>query len=197
MRWVAMTVLFGALGLLQGCGSAPQPQTAAALAKPEVPPVPPEIKQVAQSLLGTEAEVLVYGDLAHTGRQQVLVVNRVQKVLKGVVPGILITRAALAEDDGGKWKELLRCDEYLKNPNGYMAGTPVVPVNGWRIQYEQDATKGLLLYFTPLAEAGASHIPTIAVRWNPKVKRYQSLDRNYEQFLGESPQLESLHSYLK
>jgi len=37
----------------------------------------------------------------------------------------------------------------------------------------------------------------IAVRWNPKTKRYQSLDRSYQQFLVESPSLSNARSRLR
>ncbi len=197
MRLIGVTMLFCAL-LMQAACSEPSPRPKPAEAPPK-PAVPPEITGVAQGVLGTEAEVLVFGDLAKTGRQQVLVVNRLAKTPTGTVPGILVTRAVVAENDGGKWKEVFRCDEHLKNPEGFLGATPLAPVTGWRLQYEQNAEKGLLLYFTPLEMAGASggHIPTIGVRWNPKLKRYQSLDRNYENFLGEVPTLERINSHLK
>jgi hypothetical protein len=37
----------------------------------------------------------------------------------------------------------------------------------------------------------------IEVRWNAKVKRYQSLDRNFENFLGELPSLETPESQIR
>ncbi len=178
------------LALLAGCGSAPETKPAET-SKAAAPVVSQELQDVAKALLGAESEVIVFGDLGHTGQQHALIVNRLAKTPEGAVPGLLITRAVVVEQDGRKWKEALRCDEHLKNPNGYLGATPLVPVTGWRLQHEQDAEKGLVLYFTPLEMAGASHIPTIGVRWNPKVKRYQSLDRNFEQFLGEVPTLET------
>lgn len=195
MSTVVVTTLMFALALLGGCSQAPQ--TGAAPAKPAESAVPAEIAGVAQSVLGSEAEVLTYGDLARTGRQQALVVNRLPKTPAGMVPGTLVTRAVVTENDGGKWKEVLRCDEYLKNPSGFLGGTPIAPVTGWRLQYEQSAEKGLLLYFSPLEMHGSGHPPTIGVRWNPKVSRYQSLDRNFEQFLAELPSLENINSHLK
>ncbi len=196
MRPLARAMLVCALTLVVGC-SEPAPRTTDAPPKPRTPAVPPEIEAVAKSVLGSEAEVLVFGDLAHTGREQVLVVNRLAKTPTGMVPGTLVTRAVVVENDGGKWKEILRCDEHLKNPNGFLGATPIAPVNGWRLQFEQNAGKGLLLFFTPLAQPGGGHIPTIGVRWNPQVKRYQSLDRNFEHFLGELASLEKFHSPLR
>ena len=196
MRAMAKATAFCALAWLAGC-SQPKSTPVEAPANPAAPAVPPEILAVGQSVLGSEAEVLVFGDLARTGRQQVLVVNRLGKTPSGTVPGILVTRAVVAEKDGGKWKEVLRCDEHLKNPNGFLGATPIAPVTGWRLQFEQNAEKGLLLFFTPLAQPAGGHIPTIGVRWNPQVKRYQSLDRNFEHFLGELPALENIHSPLK
>ncbi len=197
MRSTAVTMLFCALMLLVACGRSAPPQPVEAPAKPPAPVVPREITGVVQSLLGSDAEVIVFGDLARTAQQQVLAVNRLPKTPAGTVPGILVTRAVVAENDGGKWKEVLRCDEHLKNPEGFLGGTPLASVTGWRLQYEQNAEKGLLLFFTPLEQPRGGHVPTIGVRWNPKVKRYQSLDRNLEQFLGELPALERPTSRLK
>ncbi len=184
-----------ALASLAACGQPARPKPA------ETPPVTPavsaEIASVAKTVLGSEAEVLVFGDLARTGRQQVLVVNRLPKTPTGAAPGILVTRAVVAENDSERWKEVFRCDEHLKNQSGFLGGTPLAPVTGWRLQYEQDAEKGLLIFFTPLELAGTGHIPTIGIRWNPKLKRYQSLDRNYQQFLGELPSLERINSRIR
>jgi hypothetical protein len=183
--------------LLAACNESAPTKRAEAPDKPPESAVPPEISSVAQTLLGSEAEVILFGDLAHTGQQQVLAVNRLPKTPEGTVPGILVTRAVLAMNDGGKWKEALRCDEHLKNPEGFLGGTPIVAVAGWRMQYEQNAQKGLLLFFTPLEQAASAHPPTIGVRWNPQWKRYQSLDRNYEHFLSEVPSLERPKSTLR
>ncbi len=194
MRSIAVTMLFCALALLAACSQPAPPKSAEA---PPPPAVPQEIAGVAQTLLGSDAEVIVFGDLARTGQQQVLAVNRLPKTPAGTVPGTLVSRAVVAENNGGKWKEVLRCDEHLKNPNGFLGGTPLAAVAGWRLQYEQNAEKGLLLFFTPLEQPRGAHIPTIGVRWNPKGKRYQSLDRNFEHFLGELPALERVNSRLR
>jgi hypothetical protein len=135
--------------------------------------------------------------LAKTGKQQFLAINRLKKMPTGVAPGILFTRAVIAENDGRKWTEVLRCDEHLKNTKGYLGLTPLDPVTAWRLQYEQDNEKGLQLYFTPLQAAGASHVLPIGVRWNPETKRYQSLDRSFEKFLLEVPSLQNARSTLR
>jgi hypothetical protein len=182
--------------LLVACSEAPKPAEPPAAAKPAAPAVPPEIEAVAQSVLGSEAEALVWGDLALTGAQQVLVINRL-KPKPGDQPGTKFTRLALVSKEAGKWKELLRCDDHLKNPKGYLGGTPLAAVSGWRLQYEQLPEKGLALYFTPLEQPAGGYITTIGVRWNPKVKRYQSLNRSYENFLSEVTSLTTLESQLK
>ena len=161
--------------------------------QPSAPPaVAAEFTQAAEGALGAEVEVIVFGDLAHTGRQQILAVNRLQKTPTGTVPGLLVTRAVILEQEGNKWNEVFRADEHLKNPNGYLGATPLAPVSGWRLQHEQHADTGLVMYFTPLQPPAGGYIQTIGVRWNPKVKRYQSLDRNFEQFLTEVPSLERM-----
>ena len=193
MRFLISTLVSCTLLLVAACSqpAPPRPQPEVAQKPPE-PVIPPEIIAVAESALGSEAEVLTFGDLARTGGQQVLVVNRLKKAPSGAVPGILVTRVAIVEKEGEKWKELFRCDEHLKNPKGFLAATPVAPVPGWRLQYEESPQKGLSLYFTPLQQPVGSYIQTIGVRWNPKAKRYQSLDRSFEQFLGETPTLQKV-----
>lgn len=177
-----------------GCSEAPKPEAAA---KPPEPKYPAEIESAVETVLGSEAEILLVGDFALNGEEQVLAINRVKGQQKITAPGTLLTRAALLAKEGGKWRELLRCDEHLKNPKGFLAATPISPVNGWRLQYEQDKEKGLILYFTPLAQPAGGYILTIGVRWNPEVKRYQSLDRDYKTFLGETPVLETPNGRLR
>ncbi len=181
-----------------GCGtnSAPRSEEPVA-AKPAEPAVPDEIRSAADSLLGSEAQVLAFGDLAKTGKQQVLVANVVPKTPKDSITGTIVTRAVIAENDGGQWQEVFRCDEHLKNAKGYLGMTPIEPVSGWRLQFEQDAAKGLTLYLTPVKGMDDKHVLPIGVRWNPKTKRYQSLDRSYEQFLSESPSLSTARSRLR
>jgi hypothetical protein len=93
--------------------------------------------------------------------------------------------------------QIFLCDEYLKNSKGYLGMTPIEPVSAWRIQHEQDPVKGLTVYFTPVKGISDSHVLPIAVQWNPKTKRYQSLDRSYQQFLLESPALSHVRTRLQ
>jgi hypothetical protein len=196
-RTILLACVMCVLALSAGCSSEPPAKPAETAQQPPEPAIPPEIQSAARAVLGEDAEVLVFGDLAKTGAQQVLVINRIKKTPPNTVPGILIMRAALLNQQDGKWSELLHVDEHLKNTNGFLAATPVSPVTGWRLQFEQDTQKGLLLYFTPLQQPAGGTQQTIGVRWNPMVKRYQSLDRSYEHFLGEAPALEKINSYLR
>ena len=121
---------------------------------------------------------------------------------QGIIPGPpgqpgAITRAVLAENQDGQWAEIFRGDEHLKNAKGYLGLTPVSPVTGWRVQYEQDPVKGLQLYFTPLKGTGDTHVLPIGVRWNPSTKRYQSLDQSHKAYVGEVPTLETPQSILR
>jgi hypothetical protein len=188
---------FGTLGV--GCGTeAPKSNSEpAAQAKPAAPAIPEDIQDAAQHLLGSDAQVLLFGDLAKNGKRQFLAANVVPKTPKNNVPGTVVTRAVIAEDDDGKWTELLRCDEHLKNQKGYLGLTPLDSINGWRLQYEQDPDKGLQLYFTPLKVNGDTHVLPVGVRWNPATKRYQSLDASYEHFLKESTSLQNVRSTLR
>jgi len=196
MRKTALAVNAGVLALaLISCGGS-NSTPSKANAAPTVPAIPADVQSAAEAALGSGTEVLVYGDLAKNGHQEALAINRVNGTPQNPIAGTAATRTVLIESDAGQWKELFRCDEYLKNTAGFLGGTPLSPVAGWKVQYEQDAEKGLELYFTPLAKPAGGYVQTIGVRWNPKVKRYQSLDRNFEQFLGEVTSLETPQSQL-
>ncbi len=197
MRLFLIMPLLCCAVLPSACSQPAPSKPAEAPAAPAAPAIPPGVAAAAETLLGSDAEVLVHGDLAKTGKEQVLAINRLSKTPPGVAPGILFTRAVIAEEDGGKWKELFRCDEYLKNPNGFLGLTPLDPVSAWRLQYEEDAQKGLQLYFTPLQPTRGSHVSPIGVRWNPATKRYQSLDRTFQDFVFEVPALEKIPVHLK
>jgi hypothetical protein len=159
--------------------------------------VPDDIQKAAETALGSETEVLLYGDLAKNGSRQILAVNRMKGTPQMAMPGTVITRGVVLENIGGTWKEILRCDEHLENPKGFLGNIPLAPVNGWRLQFEQDNDKGLLLYFTPAANPKGARALPVEVRWNAKVKRYQSMDRNFENFLYELPALETPESQVR
>jgi len=180
-----------------GCGTESPKPAAQAETKPAAPAIPDEIQSAAESLLGRETQVLAFGDLAKNGKQQFLAANVVPKTPTNNLPGTIITRAVVVQNNDGKWSEVLRCDEHLKNEKGFLGLTPLTSVVGWRLQYEQSDDKGLQLYFTPLKGVTDSHVLPIGVRWNPKTQRYQSLDRAYEHFLAESPTIETARSRLR
>jgi len=194
---VLMATTCASLGI--GCGTeAPKPSSEpAAEAKPPAPAIPDDIQDAAKHLLGSDAQVLLVGDLAKNGKRQILAANVVPKTPKNNMPGTVVTRAVVAQDDDGKWTELLRVDEHLKNQKGYLGLTPLDSINGWRLQYEQNSEKGLQLYFTPLKVNGDTHVLPIGVRWNPATQRYQSLDASYEHFLKESASLQNARSTLR
>jgi hypothetical protein len=202
--WIGAVCLFG-------CESAQQKmveeQAAADSANAEA-----EAQSVAAASLGKESEVLAHGDLARDGREQVLVVNRFRS---GGAAGngsgnsspILITRAALLEKNDGRWTEILRCDEHLKNADGYLGGFSKARVSGWRLEYTQDANAGLKMKFTPAdalapVDSAASNGAVqqnqdLDVRWNKSTKRYQSFDQSHERYLAELPLLETPESSLR
>jgi hypothetical protein len=180
--------------ILAGCGSDAPKQ---AEQKPAEPVVPEECQDAAKALLGSETQVLLFGDLAKNGKQQILAANVVPNTPKSTVAGTVVTRAIVAENDDGKWVELLRADEYLKNQNGYLGLTPLQAVSGWKLQYEKSEIKGMSLYFTPVRKGENEKTLPIAVKWNPEKQRYQSLDLNYEKFLGEAATLERPRSTLR
>jgi len=198
-RYAACLGLLVVAASLQGCGlgfDAPKP-VGDALKKAAEPAIPQEVQDATQSLLGSGAQVLLYGDLAKTGKQQFLAANVVPNTPKSTIAGTVVTRAVIAENEDGKWVELVRCDEHLKNGKGYLALTPLQAVSGWKLQYENSAELGLSLYLTPVQAGASGHTLPIAVRWNPATKRYQSMDYSYTHFLSEAPSLENPRSTLR
>jgi hypothetical protein len=198
-----VAVAFTALTMLSCGSSAPTSPAAkeepAAPAAPAKPAIPADIQKTAELALGSETEVLAFGDLSKSGPQQILAINRLKAAPPGVsAEGILLTRAVILQNEGAAWKQIFLCDEHLKNTKGFLGGTPLAPVNGWRLQYEQH-DKGLEMYFTPLTspKGEGGHVLPVGIRWNPKVKRYQSLDRTFENFLGELPSLETPESQIR
>ncbi len=183
--------------LVMGCGAEPPKPAATAETKPAESAIPQDVQDVAKALLGSETQVLLYGDLAKTGKQQVLAANVVPNTPKSVVAGTVVTRAVVAENDDGKWVELMRADEFLKNPKGFLGLTPLTSVTGWKLQYEQSPEKGMTMYFTPIKAGSNERTLPIAVSWNPATKRYQSMDLTYQHFLLEAPSLESPRSMLR
>jgi hypothetical protein len=106
-RFVVLGIAASSLGLaslaLAGCGDDPAPKPAAEdPAKPAAPAVPEDMQTAAQNFLGKETQVLVFGDLAKTGKQQFLAANVVPKTPKNDIPGTIVTRAVLAEETDGK-----------------------------------------------------------------------------------------------
>jgi hypothetical protein len=189
MRKLCLTALICGALAAASCSDTGHPSNQEP-AKPAAPAYPAAVDQVAQKLLGSDTDVIAYGDLAKNGAQQALIVNKVKITPETMAPGLLVTRAAIIEKDGGSWNEVLLVAEHLNNPKGFLGGQPIAAVDGWRVQKEDDPLKGLELYFTPLHKPAGGYTQTLEIRWNPKVKRYQTLDRNFENFLTELPSLE-------
>ena len=183
--------------LLSGCSKETPKAAEESTTKPAEPAVPEEFQAAASAVLGSDAQVLLFGDLAKNGKHQVLAANVVPNTPKSVVAGTIVTRAVIAESDDGNWVELMRADEHLKNQKGFLALTPLTPVSGWKLQYENNPDKGMSLYFTPLKTGSSERTLPIAVRWNPASKRYQSMDPSYQHFLNEAPTLVNPRSMLK
>jgi hypothetical protein len=172
----------------------PAPDTSAQ--KPSASAVPDNILAAATGALGSETEVLAWGDLALTGKQQILAINRLNKPELTTGAAAVFTRLAILENDSNQWKEILLCAEHLKNPNGFLGGTPTAAISQWRLQFEKNPSKGLLLFLTPFNQGPTVRTQAIEVRWNPEAKRYQAMDANYETFIGENPALEEIHRKL-
>lgn len=185
-----MTALaaIGFVAFAAACSEAPAGTSGAGAAK-TAPAVSADYQAAAESVLGRDAEVILSGDLARNGQIQLLVVARLLATPQGVVPGLLVSRAAILQKDGQRWQEIFLADEFLKNTKGFLGGTPPTPVNAWRVQYDQGAG-GLEMYLTPIQEPPDGAPSPIGVRWNRASRRYQSLDHEFKKFAPESPSLQ-------
>jgi len=82
-RMVAALVVGVVAFLLVGCNSAQQTTPAEAAAPPAATAAVPENQQVAEAVLGKQAEIVAHGDLARNGSEQLLVVNRFERAARG------------------------------------------------------------------------------------------------------------------
>ena len=74
--WLAA---IGCLALVcAGCGGSKTAANSDAAAKPAAPAIPDDIQAAANSALGSETDVLLYGDLAKNGKTQILAVNQLK-----------------------------------------------------------------------------------------------------------------------
>jgi len=206
-----LTVLAGMVALLlAGCSSAQPEAVKNSPLNGEPAAGVSETQQVAEAALGKSAKVLAHGDLARNGLEQILIANQQatdpgEPVGSANPAGVLITRAVIVEKKDDQWTEILRCDEHLKNPRGYLGNSPKARVSGWRLEFDQDTNQGLEMKFRP-ADSETDRQPVgdgefpfnyILVRWNSKVKRYQSLDQSQGRYLTEIPTLETPQTTLR
>src|SRR5260370_9792970 len=119
---------------LGGCGADTRKPATQAETKQAAPPVPEEIQLAAASLLGSESQVLAFGDLAKNGKQEFLVANVVPKTPTNNLPGTIVSRAVVVENSDGQCTEVLRRDAPLKNQNGYLGLSPLSPVTASLVQ---------------------------------------------------------------
>lgn len=217
LRAAVATVYCGLAMLQTGCQSSPPRPASNEVESPgPAADVVDDVRWAAEASLGKQSEILLQGDLALNGREQLFVVNRLQlprSLRKGdFEPGpsrVFVARAAILEKEKerGKWSEILRCDEHVKNPSGYLAGVSTDSVAGWRIDYNVDSGRGLEMNFSPAVVylpddyKPSQNLETksrnFEVRWNRNAKRYETYDQSHERFLGEVPSLEIPQSRLK
>ncbi len=212
LRAAVGTVCWFVMLMLAGCQATPPVAPADNRAVGDTARSTDDARAAAEVSLGKQAEIIARGNLAQNGLEQVLVVNGASKYAQaGQHPAasapIFVTRAAVLQRDGGKWSQVLLCDEHLKNPFGYLGGSRAAHAVGWRLEYRQDPAQGLEMKFTPAGRSGsvAANAETDSepgeaafdVRWNKNAKRYQSYDQSHERYLSEIPSLETPQSILK
>src|SRR2546430_1952310 len=77
---------------LGGCGAdAPKPAPQAET-KPAEPAIPEDIQLAAKALLGSESQVLAFGDLAANGKQEILAADGLPEDATDNLPGTLLSR---------------------------------------------------------------------------------------------------------
>jgi len=134
--------------------------TASAPPRPNLPsrPFPKTSKTSPKTILGREARVLAYGDLAKTGKQQVLAANVVPKPRRTRFLAPSSRAPVVVENTDGKWTEILRADEHLKNARGFLALSP--RESNFRLASAMGAKPGesLQLYFTPVKGISDPHV---------------------------------------
>ena len=163
-----------------------------------------EAQRIADAVLGKQAEILDRGDLAQNGQEQLLIINRFGSGPKNGSTA-LITRAVVLEKSEGKWQEIFRCDEHLKNPYGYLVAANRA-ATGWDLVVG-DTGGPLEMAFTPAVIGGAADArggerkevknATFVVRWNTKANRYQAYDQSQKRYLRETTGFEMPNSVLK
>jgi hypothetical protein len=204
-----LLLLGSAAFVLTGCKPGSPTTPAEVAASPSASEASSEAQTIAEAALGAQAEIVAHGDLALNGSEQLVAVNRLEQSLgrsdDTMDPaGMLITRAVVVQKKNGKWTEILRCDEHLKNPTGYLGRSPAGRVTAWRLKLKTDTRTGLELRFTP-AESGQGRpssdeeVPsrTIVVRWNSIAKRFQAFDQSHNEYQVEILSLETPESILK
>ncbi len=210
-RAFAFALLWILAALLAGCRLTQTPAPAGDPAAGTAASETEEAQRIADAALGKQAEILDRGDLARNGSEQLLVVNRLLKASGGPVAsknqsGVVVSRAVVLEKSDGKWREILRCDEHLKNPYGYLAAAGVTGT-GWDLVVGKDSGGELEMEFTAAALVNGADIhtgerkeaknPTFVVRWNTKASRYQAYDRSQKRYLRETTALETPESILR
>jgi len=113
-----------------------------------------ETQHLAEKALGPGAEIVARGNLARNGREQLLVIRQLRKLATADAGArdnarLFINQAVVLEKNGQRWSEVLRCDERVKNPRGYLGGTQAASAAGWLLRFVLDAPQGLRLEFTP------------------------------------------------
>ena len=93
--------------------------------------------------------------------------------------------------------ELVRADEYLKNAKGYLGLTPLHPVTGWKLQYENSPEKGMSLYFTPVKAGIDGTDPADCGEMESGHQAVPIHGLHLQAFLGEAPTLENPRSTLR
>ena len=92
--------------------------TAPGSAAPAAPAVPDEVQKAAEKSLGTETDVLLFGDLSKNGAQQMLAVNKI----KALPPGVARGNVSHARGDFGKKWQFLEGNFALRRASGKPEG---------------------------------------------------------------------------
>lgn len=135
----------------------------------------------ANRLLGIRAQVLKAGDLLGTGNVQCLVV--LPYAAKGGSRERKVRRGVIVQREGSTWHELLRFDDTIRNPQGFV-GIDFLddePTFGFLLETadeRSDGTRGFTLYLTWLNPHLQPEGIAVQLAWNRKVRRFQEYAPN-------------------
>lgn len=130
--------------------------------------------------LGGDARVLKVGDFLRLGTIQCMAVLPYTSHRAHELP---VRRGFVLQKEGSVWRDLLRFDNTIRNPQGYVGLDFIDPGPNFGFDVEladerSDGTRGFTIYLTYLNPKLKAEGMAIQVSWNRKVGRFQEYAPN-------------------